>query len=45
MQEDDETRLDDLALICSNCHRMIHRKEKTLGRLTLNELKNFIKVY
>ena len=29
MQEDDETRLDDLALICSNCHRMIHRKEKT----------------
>ena len=20
------TRLDDLAIVCSNCHRMIHRK-------------------
>tara|TARA_R110002020_G_scaffold61545_3_gene165510 strand:- start:989 stop:1732 length:744 start_codon:yes stop_codon:yes gene_type:complete len=26
-----ETRLDDLALVCSNCHRMLHRGMDTLG--------------
>ena len=34
------TKLDDLALLCSNCHRMIHRKKKWL---TLDELSNLIK--
>jgi hypothetical protein len=31
-----ETRLIDLAIVCSNCHRMIHRAE---GPLSLSELR------
>ena len=34
-----ETKMDDLALVCSNCHRMIHR---TKDMLTINELKNML---
>jgi 5-methylcytosine-specific restriction protein A len=34
------TQLDDLALICSNCHRMIHRPS---AWLTMPELKTAIK--
>jgi predicted HNH restriction endonuclease len=26
MREGDETGIEDIALVCSNCHRMIHRK-------------------
>jgi hypothetical protein len=33
------TRISDLALVCSNCHRMLHRG-KTL--LTVEELKNLL---
>ena len=29
-------KLSDFALLCSNCHRMIHRKKKWLS---VNELK------
>lgn len=36
----DKTRLKDLALLCSNCHIMIHRHKKML---TLAELKGIIK--
>lgn len=32
----DKTRLEDLALLCANCHRMVHRKRPWL---TLAELK------
>jgi 5-methylcytosine-specific restriction enzyme A len=35
------TRLADLALLCSNCHRMIHRTKQWL---TVEELKNIIAV-
>ena len=31
-----KTRLDDLALVCSNCHRMLHREINTLS---VDELK------
>lgn len=34
-----ETRLDDLALVCSNCHRMLHRGMDTLS---VGELRNRI---
>jgi predicted HNH restriction endonuclease len=35
------TKLEDLALVCSNCHRMLHKKCK--GQyLTIEELKNII---
>ncbi len=31
MQEGDVTRVEDIALICSNCHRMIHAKDPWLS--------------
>lgn len=35
------TGLSDLALVCSNCHRMIHRKSPWLS---INQLKNLLAV-
>lgn len=35
-----KTELKDLALVCSNCHRMLHRE---IDSLTIKELKNKIK--
>jgi 5-methylcytosine-specific restriction protein A len=34
-----ETRLEDLALVCSNCHRMLHRN---ISVLDITEFKNII---
>lgn len=34
-----ETKISDLALVCANCHRMLHRK-KTL--LSIQDLKKII---
>lgn len=34
--QESKTRIDDLALVCANCHRMIHRRKKWL---TMAELK------
>ena len=34
-----KTKLDDLALLCSNCHRMIHK----ISSNSINELKEIIK--
>lgn len=39
MQPGDRTHLTDLALICSNCHRMVHAKRHWL---TLEELRTII---
>ena len=36
------TRLDDLALVCSNCHRMLHRKING-DFLTIEQLKEYFK--
>lgn len=36
------TRLEDLALVCSNCHRMLHRKIKG-DFLTIEQLRELIK--
>lgn len=36
-----QTRLTDLALLCSNCHRMIHRTKRWL---TVEELKDLVAV-
>jgi len=38
--ENGTTKIDDLALVCSNCHRMLHRKRPWLS---INELKELIK--
>jgi hypothetical protein len=31
LNEQTETKLDDLAILCSNCHRMIHRTKPIMG--------------
>jgi hypothetical protein len=38
MQEGDETKPSDILLVCSNCHKMIHRKRPWLEREELLEL-------
>lgn len=35
-----KTKLEDLALVCSNCHRMLHRN---LDNMSINNLKEIIK--
>jgi hypothetical protein len=40
MAENEETRVEDIALVCANCHRMLHRKRPWLS---ITELKNLIK--
>ncbi|GGH64771.1 HNH endonuclease [Phaeocystidibacter marisrubri] len=40
IKEETETSLKDLALVCANCHRMLHR---VLDTLSVEELKNKIK--
>lgn len=36
----DKTKIEDIALVCSNCHRMIHRGDETLS---IAELKGLLK--
>ena len=36
----ERTKISDLSLICSNCHRMIHKKRPWLS---VNELKDVIR--
>ncbi|WP_420497540.1 HNH endonuclease [Xenorhabdus griffiniae] len=41
-KSDGETRneLSDLAIVCSNCHRMIHRKEPMISIKDLSKIIN-----
>lgn len=39
LNSETKTRPDDIALVCSNCHRMLHRKRPWLG---MSELKKLI---
>lgn len=36
-EQNEETKLNDLAIVCSNCHRMLHRKRPWL---TIDALKD-----
>ena len=38
-EDGEETKIEDIALVCSNCHSMLHRKRPWLG---MTELKNLI---
>jgi 5-methylcytosine-specific restriction endonuclease McrA len=40
LKEQSETKLEDLAILCSNCHRMIHR---TKPMSSVNEFKTIIR--
>lgn len=37
-----ETKIADLAIVCSNCHRMLHKKDKKGNFLTIEDLKKLI---
>lgn len=37
-----KTKVGDLALVCANCHRMLHRKNELNTYLTIKELKDII---
>lgn len=37
-----KTHIDDLAIVCANCHRMLHRKSRNGNYLTVEELKLLI---
>ncbi|WP_228126531.1 HNH endonuclease [Candidatus Marinarcus aquaticus] len=39
LKEDQKTRIEDISLVCSNCHKMLHRRKPWL---TVNELKAII---
>ena len=39
---DKKTKISDLALVCSNCHRMLHRQRETKS---ISELKKLIGSY
>lgn len=41
LKEGDVTKLEDIALVCSNCHRMLHRRRPWLK---IDEIKNLIKM-
>ncbi|MDG1154243.1 MAG: HNH endonuclease [Alphaproteobacteria bacterium] len=41
LHEKSKTKLEDLALVCSNCHRMIHRKKPWK---TIQEMKSLTKI-
>jgi len=38
MKPGDKTRLKDVALLCSNCHRMVHRRKKWLSIVELRTI-------
>ena len=40
LAEETETNLDDLALVCANCHRMLHRRMKEM--LSVEALKEVV---
>ncbi|MBD1832345.1 HNH endonuclease [Cyanobacteria bacterium FACHB-472] len=40
LKDGNKTKINDLALVCSNCHRMLHRKKPCLS---VEELKEIVK--
>lgn len=40
LKDGDKTKVEDILLVCSNCHRMLHRKRPWLGP---NDLKSLLK--
>jgi len=41
MQSGEETKVEDIAMVCANCHRMLHRRRPWLSVNELSNLKNF----
>ena len=40
LTEETPTKVEDIALVCSNCHRMLHRRRPWLSLEELNKVKN-----
>ena len=40
LTEETENRVEDLAMVCANCHRMLHRGERSLSIPELKALLN-----
>lgn len=38
MQENEKTRIEDIAMVCSNCHSMLHRRKPWLNKQQLKRL-------
>jgi putative restriction endonuclease len=38
LKESDKTKIEDLIMVCSNCHRMLHRKRPWLNKFELKKL-------
>lgn len=38
LEEGSKTKLEDIALVCANCHRMLHRKRPWLSKKDLQEI-------
>ncbi|WP_419958778.1 HNH endonuclease [Psychrobacillus psychrotolerans] len=38
LKDGQSTRVDDIALVCSNCHKMLHRRRPWLNKIELQEL-------
>ena len=38
MKEGEVTRVEDLAMVCANCHRMLHRRKPLLKPMDLKKL-------
>jgi len=43
LTEETDTKIEDLALVCSNCHRMLHRKRLWLTIEKLKEIRSWSK--
>ena len=41
LQPDSDTRVEDIAMVCANCHRVIHRKNPCL---TIDEMHQLIAI-
>lgn len=40
LTEETSTKIEDIALVCSNCHRMLHRRRPWVDIEELNKIKN-----
>jgi 5-methylcytosine-specific restriction protein A len=45
LAEGHKTHIDDLALVCSNCHRIIHRHRPWLSVIDLKDLMNRVRLH
>lgn len=38
MAENEPTKVEDIVLVCANCHRMLHRKRPRLSTFCITEV-------